>query len=243
MLACDGMKHVASQYDGYVQKLVQIGAMEGLSADQRQMLADFVLAGARFNKIDATNSQWEKWQCIDAERRPAQLRKLTGKLEKARTALNEVRDQVEAIGNSGNVILAEELQESVLPFVDEAIASITAGSPNDAPSSSGDRAESSPGSLSVPDPVKQQAEEKIWKSDHERYMTSRLVSFFVDICGLAKNEAYLRVAKIGNAILGWNLATQEEYDGVDGWKGSDAIRKRYERLDKERWAPLWRKKR
>ncbi len=52
--------------------------------------------------------------------------------------------------------------------------------------------------------------------------------FFVSKCRLAKNEAQVRVAKIGEGIFGEEVRYREKYEGEDLWKGSTTIRQRVE---------------
>jgi len=67
-------------------------------------------------------------------------------------------------------------------------------------------------------------------SDPTNEVTRRLFEFFVSRCRLPRNEAEVRVAKIGKARLGWQVQFRESYGGAEDWKGSPAIRRRIARL-------------
>jgi len=56
--------------------------------------------------------------------------------------------------------------------------------------------------------------------------TCQLYWFLVCKCHLSKKDAEIRVAKIGNRFLGWNISLREKYGGEDSWRGSTAIRQR-----------------
>lgn len=71
-------------------------------------------------------------------------------------------------------------------------------------------------------------------SDITNELTRRLFEFFVLRCGLPRNEAEVRVAKIGNARLGWKVRFRQSYEGADDWKGSPAIRQRVARSKNKR---------
>lgn len=67
-------------------------------------------------------------------------------------------------------------------------------------------------------------------SDPTNELTRQLFVFFVSRCGLPRNEAEVRVAKIGNARLGWGVEFRQSYQGADNWKGSPTIRQRVARF-------------
>jgi hypothetical protein len=67
-------------------------------------------------------------------------------------------------------------------------------------------------------------------NDPTNEITVKLFSFFVSECALAKNEAEVRVAKIGNACLKWNVKYTESYAGDESWKGCPTIRQRVARF-------------
>ena len=52
----------------------------------------------------------------------------------------------------------------------------------------------------------------------------KLYDFFVE-CGLPKNEAIVRVGKIGNYLWNWDYPVTECYSGGEKWKGCEAVRK------------------
>jgi hypothetical protein len=66
-------------------------------------------------------------------------------------------------------------------------------------------------------------------SDPAIVTTCNLFWFLASKCGLEKNEAEVRVAKIGNACLSWHLRYTEVYQDPDGWKGCPAVRRRIDR--------------
>ena len=74
-------------------------------------------------------------------------------------------------------------------------------------------------------------------ADPKNYATKRLWEFFAKECGLVRNEAEVRVAKIGNALLGWNVPYRERYAGADDWKGSTVIRQRVARYPRRKSRP------
>lgn len=63
---------------------------------------------------------------------------------------------------------------------------------------------------------------------------SDLYSFFVSKCGLAANEAQVRVAKICNHYFKWGVTYREKYGGADDWKGSPAVRQRIARFSRKK---------
>ena len=52
----------------------------------------------------------------------------------------------------------------------------------------------------------------------------QLTSFFVTECDISQTEADIRTAKIGNLLWGWDYAIRETYDGVERFRGVDAVR-------------------
>lgn len=60
--------------------------------------------------------------------------------------------------------------------------------------------------------------------------------FLVEKCGLAKNEAEVRVAKIATEIFEGKVSYRERYEGDDRWKGSTTIRQRI--VQKSRSRPI-----
>lgn len=66
-------------------------------------------------------------------------------------------------------------------------------------------------------------------SDPNSEATWQLFSFFISKCRLPRNEAEVRVAKIGNACLNWDVLYTEAYQGADSWKGCPAVRQRISR--------------
>lgn len=64
--------------------------------------------------------------------------------------------------------------------------------------------------------------------------TWRLYSFFTKSCRLLKNEAEVRVAKIGNELFGWKIAYRDKYEGDEQWKGSPTIRQRIARYSRKK---------
>jgi hypothetical protein len=59
---------------------------------------------------------------------------------------------------------------------------------------------------------------------HEGTMVA-LFDFFVNECGLHKNEAEVRVGKIGNYFWEWKVSVIEHYSGRgENWKGCPAVR-------------------
>jgi hypothetical protein len=57
-----------------------------------------------------------------------------------------------------------------------------------------------------------------------------LFSFLVHQCAVAKNEAEVRVGKIGNSYFGWDYKIREHYAGDERWKGCPAVRRRIDRI-------------
>jgi len=70
--------------------------------------------------------------------------------------------------------------------------------------------------------------------DPEIDSTIRLHKFFRNDCGLPAKETEVRVAKIGNSILGWKVPFRERYEGDERWKGSTTIRQRVARSAKRK---------
>jgi hypothetical protein len=71
-------------------------------------------------------------------------------------------------------------------------------------------------------------------SDPAIEATCSIFWFFVSKCRLPKNEAEVRVAKIGNACLNWDVQYREVYQDPDGWKGCPTVRRRIDRHCKMR---------
>ena len=156
VLSHGSMKDVALKYDEYAKKLLDMGAMSGLSATQRHSLADMVAIGGWLDKAEDINTQHRRWQRIYNKRSPRQLKKLRDKFDKAKTALTEVLDFAEK--PPGNVYLGLELEDSVIPFVDRAIAAISLDVSEDRHQTAGGDPERKPYRLSLPDPSTRQPE-------------------------------------------------------------------------------------
>jgi hypothetical protein len=65
--------------------------------------------------------------------------------------------------------------------------------------------------------------------DPKRYAIEKLTAYLVHVCQLDRNEAYVRVAKIGNHFWNWGVKSNERYDGTDKWKDAPAIRQHFAR--------------
>ena len=70
-------------------------------------------------------------------------------------------------------------------------------------------------------------------SDPTDEAIERLVGYLV-YCGLDRNEAMVRVAKVGNDRWDWNVKFIEKYDGVEQWKDAPAIRQRLARRSRRK---------
>jgi hypothetical protein len=64
--------------------------------------------------------------------------------------------------------------------------------------------------------------------------TCSIFWFFVSKCRLPKNEAEVRVAKIGNTCLNWDVRYTEVYRDPVDWKGCPTVRQRIDRHCKRR---------
>jgi hypothetical protein len=57
----------------------------------------------------------------------------------------------------------------------------------------------------------------------------QLTSFFETRCGRSQRDGDVRAAKIGKALLGWEIAVREHGEGPDLPRGSETIRSRRRR--------------
>ena len=223
-----------SELKEYRNRLAPLGVLEGMSPAQQLMLADRVWLfdeGYRRYEGDPEHGDGDRdfirIQKVYRQKTPTQVRRLNRKLQSASEAVKALMAEIKAVRASENRYLAYQIDTrrvrvkgEELDFVSqvEQLAQLAHAvdairfPPEDASQAPTSR------SLSTSDVLKDQA-------------VRALYHLFTNKCGLKKNEAEVRVAKIGNEFWGWNLDYTDHYDGADGWKGCDAIRKRLARRD------------
>ena len=150
---------------------------------------------------------------------PRDRKRLTRKLNRARDAWKAFLQEIDSVHERGNIHLAHLLRwrSVVLPGVDLRIERML------------DNVTRSLDAVALPseDLTIQQGGTQAEVARDLRDKTIRvLYTFFTEDCQLAQNDAEVRIAKIGNACWNWNLEYTERYDGITGWKGCDAVRKR-----------------
>ncbi len=203
------------------RRLSRLDVSAGLSHQQRRQLSGLVLDLSALYEVWHREKRQVAWGRVLAKRSPGQVRKLERKIAKVRDQLDETLEYVRSVGvgsgpdQTGNVYLARILDgissSSAVPQLrkaQEAIDEIRLPSPEDL------QRDPPPAALRR---IAQQS-------------TEVLFDFFVTECGLLKNEAEVRIAKIGAEFWNWQVSYNEEYEGdFENWKGSDAIRKRMKR--------------
>ena len=70
------------------------------------------------------------------------------------------------------------------------------------------------------------------RGDIQAEAVTELTSFFVTECGVSQTVADIRTAKIGNLLWGWDYTIRETYDGVEKFRGVDAVRSHRRRRKK-----------
>lgn len=202
---------VARQRAECFEILKSLGVLNGLSAEQQRTLVAEVVQYPHYDALYQRDEDRRHWQ----KREPGQIRKLLRKLNKARRELEDLFSAARAIAipdaaGKLNRVLLRRLDVDLFPHVTDAIRAL-------------ERA-------TLPDPQAIDREvDEAGTADMRVAATNWLMDFFERHCGLPKNDAEVRAAKIGNTLLGWNVAVREQYDGIVGWKGADAIRKRRSR--------------
>jgi hypothetical protein len=201
-------------------ELAEIGVLVGLSPEQEQRLAALVIELMKTADVDR-RKLW-KWPPPSIKQEikhgPGHYRKLMRKIEKARKALNDVRQYVAAEHfplelelRSMTEISFDETLTAAITVLDPAAVKVIAERHMA-------RVARIPGATG----------QKVTLAE----ATDRLTAFFVKECGFGKYQADRRVALIGNTLWDWHVAIDDEWtpgsDGAPepGARGSSAIRKR-----------------
>ncbi len=218
-----------ADFESNRSKLASEGVFAGLSPGQQAELESLVwLFGHGYERYEGDpelgSGTKDYLQIMKAyrQRTPADLKRLAKKLEKVRDAWNSFeRDVAELHDCNEHLAYLIRGRRVPLPGPDQRIVPML-----DNVSQALDLVQLPPEDLaSEPQPLIET------EGDLDLGATRALYFFFTETCGLNQNEAEVRVAKIGNEFWGWNLTYTEQYDGADGWKGCDAIRKRLTRSE------------
>ena len=212
-------------------RLAPLGVLAGLSLHQQLALANRVwLFDDGYQRYEGLPGQegdaaFIRAQRVYQQKTPVQVRRLNRRLQKANVAVKALIDEIRAVRESANSYLAYQVDARRVPVRGEELAFVSqveqlaqlahAVDAIEFPPEDASRAPTAM-SLRTPDVLKDQA-------------VRALYDLFISECGLNQNEAEVRVAKIGNAFWDWDFDLTEHYDGIDGWKGCDAIRKRLAR--------------
>jgi hypothetical protein len=197
--------------------LASLGVLQGLSDARQRRLS--ALVTEFYAQGDAV-----KWLAPQRRQRqawandgPRRLRILKKKMVAAQSAMKAVRDHLKKVG-------------------------VLAGGRLDGPLSQ---------ALAVFDPTSLHEAEgvvsSLAKTEPSQGAILALYDFFVSQCGLQKNEAEVRVGKIGNYFWDWNVAVTEHYErhrgpvltsrGAESLKGCDAVHQAIRRRKRTRDTP------
>jgi hypothetical protein len=221
-----------------LEKLRHLDVLDGLTDRQQVDAVRLVIECVELNELnDLSSSPRIK---ADLKATPGNVRMLRRKLRMAQKALDDLRAYADRLaGKDGaahsNELLATGLELRFLPFVQKAI---------DALDDSGSRFtfdEPNLGQIDLPSEEEVEAyygpREIAAFPDVYQNTVHNLVEFLVLTCGLSKNEASHRTARIGNAFWAWNI--EEDDPGSATPRRSQAILKILKRQPRQ---PLARDK-
>jgi hypothetical protein len=194
-----------------LEKLRHLDVLDGLTDRQQEDAVELVIDCVELNELNDLSSSPR----IKADRKatPGNVRMLQRKLTTAQKALDDLRAYADRLaGKNGaahsNELLAGELELRFLPFVQKAI---------DALDDSGERFTFDDPNLNQIDLPSEEEVEAYYSprkiaafQDVYQNIVHKLVEFFVVTCGLSKNEASYRTARIGNAFWAWNIKEDDK---------------------------------
>lgn len=196
------------------EKLRQLGAMSGLTESQQKRLTQEVsfvsLYYSRRQEIGQAEKQIDK--LFDSG--PSQVRRLQANLMALRRAFDKFKNRVVRVEQSDDALLGRVLENTFQ--LRSTLGQIQAALDK----------------LDLSDDAVERAMQKLWRpriavDDPTNLATRDLFEFFVQ-CGLGKNDASQRIAKIGNALWGWNIQDQDRSESYTPDR-SAAILKRVKR--------------
>jgi hypothetical protein len=191
--------------DAYMDYMDQLGVAKGLSPDHHLKLSALVAGFYAEGNCVKWLEPQKRERRLWAREGLRRIKKLRVKMHQARTAVNAVRDYLTKI----DVPIGAHIRDT---FSRAASALDSAGLA---------QAETLIDSMKRTEPA-------------EDAMVT-LYDFFVSDCRLKKNEAEVRVGKIGNQLWDWNVDITERYPGEgENWKGCPAVRKAVARRDRAR---------
>lgn len=182
--------------DSFLVALTKIGVLQDLSTTQQRQLSALVTEFSAQGHRVKWLARQQRQRRAWAKEGPRRLQNLKNKMAKARTAIQAVRNYLENV----EVITGSTVNDAL----DRAVAILDSAALQEAAAVVS--------SLETTEP----SEDAILA----------LYDFLASECGLKKNEAQVRVGKIGNSYWDWNVALAERYSGRgESWKGCAAVRK------------------
>jgi hypothetical protein len=188
--------------------LKDLRVLEHLSTRQQVRLAGHVLTISEQYDLHGRVGGYERSVDVWCKRGPGQLRRLRSRIERAQQVLTEVRFQAESISASENIYLTQTLTEDF--HIGDRIAQI-ASALDTIQLPSDEIFEYIPGHRST-------------ASDPTTTGTELLYEFLTGECAIVPSDSTQRIARIGNALWGWNIADSDPESRTPN--RSDAIRKR-----------------
>ena len=192
--------------------------LDGLSEAQRNQILDCVFSADLHYRFRERLGPYDQRADRFFKRGPGQLRKLGSKLAKLHAAFKGVREQAATIASgdttpSGNFYLAEALDDDCQ--LSERLRD-TAAALDRIKIPDADIFETIPGHRTSAD-------------DPTNDITQALFDYLTKSCGLRKNDASQRIARIGNTLWGWNIQEADRSESYTPDR-SAAVHKRLKRL-------------